>query len=56
MHVRHPEAAVGYVGGELVAGMRSTPVFSDVTVRHFEILTDRSARTGVIEPVAAAVR
>lgn len=46
------EAADAYLAGELVAGLRATPVFSEFIVRRYDVLADLSARTGVAEPAA----
>jgi Putative mono-oxygenase ydhR len=49
---RDADAASAYLAGDLVAGMRSVPVFSGFAVRRFDLLDDLGARTGV--PARAA--
>jgi len=40
------EHADAFAGGPLLAGLRTVPLFSDVTVRGYEVIADLSARTG----------
>lgn len=35
-----------YLGGEMVAGLTSTPAFTDFSIAHFDVLDDLSLITG----------
>ncbi len=45
-------AADGYLGSDLAAGLMATDGFDNFQVRHFDVLDELSAMTG-IRPVAA---
>jgi hypothetical protein len=49
---RDAEAASAYLASDLVAGMQSVPVFSNFSVRRFDLLDELGARTGI--PALAA--
>lgn len=45
-------AAEGYLSSELAAGLMATEGFDDFEVRHFDVLDDLSALTGVVAAAA----
>ncbi len=39
------DAATAYVNGPVIAGLKSSPVFSDFSIRQFDIMLDQSRDT-----------